>query len=360
MITKSALTRKQDRRSPDIQAVKPRTNATSTDSHFVNKTPTTSTARKTRRPLIKVLLCDDDAADRELLRTCVQQTTDSEIVLLPAEPNHRIEDALDKGRIDLIIIDSHMPEKSRVAWLAEILEKQLAPVVMLTESGTEEAAFDTSQGGPVGYLPKASLSPDKLSNIINVALGKWIRLQQANATGEKLERLATSDLLTGLCNRQTILAKLRELINLANRYKEDFSLVMLDIDHFSRINDTYGHLIGDEVLDKVACLVHANIRDADTAGRYGGDDFIILLPRTNLASSWAAAERLRAAIEKTKFTDSTGNTFGVTVSQGLVGWERNDDTASLISRADEALCKARDKGRNRVQILLGPILRGKV
>ncbi|MFC1927915.1 GGDEF domain-containing protein, partial [Chloroflexota bacterium] len=225
---------------------------------------------------------------------------------------------------------------------------------------TEQIAADTFQEPVVGHLRKGDLSLDKLSNIINVALDKWTRLQQANANKEELARLATFDLLTGLHNRQTILGKLRELINLANRYKEDFNLTMLDIDHFRKVNDSYGHLIGDEVLEKIADLVRGNIRDVDIAGRYGGEEFIILLPKTNLASSWVAAERLRTIIETTQLTDSAGNVFAVTVSQGLVGWERNDDAASLISRADEALRKAQQKGRNRVQILLGPSLRDKV
>jgi diguanylate cyclase (GGDEF)-like protein len=343
-----------------MQATKPRTGATSADSYLVNKNPATSTTRKTRQPLIKILLCDDDPADRELLGTCVQQIPDREIVLLQGGHTRQIQDALDQGRIDLVLIHSQMPETSAMEWLAEIAEKQLAPVVVLTESGTEDVAFGNSEDGLVFYLPEASLSSDKLSNIINVALGRWTQLQQANATGEKLERLATLDLLTGLYNRQTILGKLRELINLADRYKKDFSLAMLDIDHLSRINDSCGHLIGDEVLEKVACLIHANIRDVDLAGRYGGEEFVVILPETNLASSWVTAERLRTIIEKTEFKDSTGNIFAVTVSQGLVGWERNDDATSLISRADEALGKAQQKGRNRVQILLGPSLRDKV
>jgi diguanylate cyclase (GGDEF)-like protein len=310
--------------------------------------------------LIKILLCDDDPADWELLRTCLQQITDREIVLLQAQHTRQIQDALDKRRIDLVLIDSQMPAKPGMAWLVEISERQLAPVVTLTGSGTGQIAADTFQERTVGHLQKGDLSPDKLSNIINVALDKWNRLQQASANKEELARLAMFDSLTGLYNRQTILGKLRELIDLANRYKEDFSLTMLDIDHFRKINDSYGHLIGDEVLEKIAVLVRRNIRDVDMAGRYRGEEFIIIFPKTSLASSWVAAERLRSIIEKTELRDSAGNIFAVTVSQGLIGWERNDDAASLISRADEALHKAQQKGRNRVQILLGPSLRDKV
>ncbi len=135
---------------------------------------------------------------------------------------------------------------------------------------------------------------------------------------------------------------------------------MLDIDHFRKVNERHGHLTGDEVLEKVAALIRGNIRDTDIAGRYGGQEFIVVLPRTDLASSWVAAERLRSIIETARMKGSGANVFSITVSQGLVGWERNDDAASLISRADEALCKAKEKGRNRVQILLGPSLRDKI
>jgi two-component system cell cycle response regulator len=360
MITKSAPTEKQDRKSPAIQATEVHRDARTINSCFVNENSAESLTQKTRQPLIKILLCDDDPADCELLRTCLQQMTDREIALLPAGHIREIQNALDKGRIDLVLMDSQMPGKPGMAWLAEISKKQLAPVVILTGAGTEEVATQTFREEALGYLPKCSLSLDKLSNIINVTLNKWTRLQQASATKEELERLATLDLLTGLYNRQTIIGELRELINLANRYKEDFSLSMLDIDHFRKVNDSYGHLIGDEVLEKIADLVRGNIRDVDIAGRYGGEEFIILLPKTNLASSWVGAERLRSIIEKTELKDSAGNVFAVTVSQGLVGWERNDDAPSLISRADEALRKAQQKGRNRVQILLGPSLRDKV
>jgi two-component system cell cycle response regulator len=316
--------------------------------------------QKIKQPLLKILICDDDPADRKLVRTHLQQITDREIVLLEAGHTEEIQNALDKGRIDLVLMDNQMPGKSGMEWLAEITRKQLAPVVMLTGSGTEETAAQAFQEGAVGYLPKSSLSQAKLSDTIDVALNKWTRLQQAMADREKLERLANFDSLTGLYNRRAILGKLHELINRANRYKENFSLIMLDIDHFKGVNDRYGHLTGDEVLEKVAALIRRNIRDTDIVGRYGGEEFIIILPQTNLSPAWVAAERIRSIIEKAEMKDLVGNVFAITVSQGLAGWEWGEDADSLVSRADEALYKAKGKGRNRVQILLGPSLRDKV
>ena len=316
--------------------------------------------QKTKQSLIKILICDDDPADRKLVRTYLQRITDREIVLLEAGHTEEIQNALDKGRIDLVLMDNQMPGKSGMEWLSEITSKQLAPVVILTGSGTEEVASQAFQEGAFGYLPKSNLCHKKLKNTIDGALDRWMRLQQAMADKEKLERLANFDPLTGLYNRRAIFAKLRELINRANRYKEHFSLIMLDIDHFKRVNDRYGHLTGDEVIEKIASLILQNIRDTDIVGRYGGEEFIFILPQTNLSSAWVIAERIRSIIEKAETKTPAGNVFTVTVSQGLSEWERGEDAKSLISCADEALYKAKVKGRNRVQILLGPTLRDKI
>jgi len=331
-----------------------------TNPHFVNENPVTSKTQKIKQSLIKILICDDDPTGRELVRSYLQGITDREIVLLGAVHTEEIKNALDKGRIDLVLMDNQMLGKSGMEWLAEMLKKQLAPVVMLTSLGDEEIAAQSFQEVAVGYLPKDGLSREKLKNIIDNALDKWARLQQAMADKEKLEMLANFDSLTGLYNRRAILGKLCEYVNLANRYRDDFTLIMLDIDHLKKVNDRQGYLTGDEVLESVATLIRNNIRRTDIAGRYGGGEFIIILPKTNLSSSWAVAERLRSIIAQAEFRDSAGNVFSITVSQGLAGWERNDDAASLISRADEALRKAKGKGRDRVQILLGPSLRDKI
>jgi two-component system cell cycle response regulator len=305
------------------------------------------------QPLLKILICDDDPADRKLVRTYLRQITSREVVLLEAGRTEEIQSALDKGRIDLVLMDNQMPGKSGMDWLPEIAKRQLAPVVMLTGSGNEEVAVQALQQGAVGYLPKGSLSPEKLVKTIDAALDKWTWLQQGKADKEKLERLANFDSLTGLHNRQAILGKLREIINHAKRYKKNFSLIMLDLDHFKKVNDRYGHLTGDDVLEKVAALIGRNIRNTDVAGRYGGEEFIIILTQTDLPSASDVAERIRKVIERAEMRDSAGNVFSITVSQGLSGWEPGEDAYSLISRADEALYKAKENGRNRVEISPG-------
>jgi diguanylate cyclase (GGDEF)-like protein len=362
MVTKSTAAEGQDRKTQTMSATQLRRNPSNTGPSFPNeyRGSRNETTQTTKQQLIKILVCDDAPAGSTPIRTYLRQITNREIALLEAGHTEEIQKALDRGRIDLVFMDNQMPGKSGMEWLAEIAKRQLAPVVILTGSGSEEIAGQAFPEGAIGYLSKGSLSQEKLGNIIDVALDKWRRLQQAMADKEKLERLATFDSLTGLYNRRAILGKLRDLVTLANRYREDFSLIMLDIDHLKKVNDRYGHLTGDEVLEKIATLVRGNVRDTDIVGRYGGEEFIIILPKTNLSSSWVVAERLRGIIEKAEMKDPAGSVFTITVSQGLAAWERDDDPTSLISRVDEALYKAKEKGQNRVQILLGPSLRDKV
>jgi diguanylate cyclase (GGDEF)-like protein len=158
------------------------------------------------------------------------------------------------------------------------------------------------------------------------------------------------DSLTELYNRQGVLDILRELIDRANRYKQDLCLSILDIDHFKSINDRHGQLTGDGVIENVARIIQRNIRATDIAGRYGGDQFIIILPRAKLYSAVVTAERIRNTIENTEMNDPIENVLVITVSQGLSSLEQGEDANSLISRAEEALHKAKENGRNRVEM----------
>jgi diguanylate cyclase (GGDEF)-like protein len=304
---------------------------------------------KKGQTLLKILVCDDDPQDRKLIRAYLHQKTDREIAIMEAGQPAEIQTALDKGRVDLVLMDIQMPEKSGMEWLKEIVEKQVAPVVMLTGYGNEEIAVQSLQQGAIGYLPKARLSTEKLVGTICEAMEKWRGLILSRADQEQVARLVNFDSLTGLFNRRAILEMLDGQIAHVRRYGDKLSVLMMDIDYFKGINDTYGHMVGDDVLEKVAALLQRKMRDTNTAGRYGGDEFVITLPKTDLSSAVVVAERIRKVIKTTKMKDPWGNVFGVTVSQGLTTYEPGDEIASLISRADDALYRAKHNGRDRVE-----------
>lgn len=167
---------------------------------------------------------------------------------------------------------------------------------------------------------------------------------------EKIERYAFYDPLTGLFNRRSIMSKLDEQLKHTKRYQDAFSLIMLDIDRFKNVNDNYGHLIGDDTLRIIAKVILLNIREVDIAGRYGGEEVIVILPTTSLASAEEVAERVRKTIDETDFKDSKGNRFKVTASFGVTCYKKGDGISTLLMRADNALYMAKENGRNRVEI----------
>lgn len=167
-----------------------------------------------------------------------------------------------------------------------------------------------------------------------------------------LETLATTDPLTGLSNRRQIMARLEEECERIQRGGIGLSCIMLDVDHFKQVNDTYGHQQGDEVLKMIASQARASLRAYDVVGRYGGEEFIVLLPETDLETAQAVAERLHLAIQASAILKTaTGHPQPTTVSLGLTQWRSGDTVDTLIHRADEALYRAKANGRNRIEIV---------
>ncbi|MGD9877851.1 diguanylate cyclase [Desulfococcus sp.] len=178
---------------------------------------------------------------------------------------------------------------------------------------------------------------------------EWARdITENYRTRERLERLATTDALTELWNRAYFMGTIRKEMERARRYGEPFSLLMLDLDHFKRVNDTRGHAAGDAALRHVAAIFRKSLRQTDIAGRVGGEEFSILLPHTDLAAALVMAERLRSTIENTP-ADYNGTEIPLTSSIGVAVYDREiADEDALMLLADEALYAAKKGGRNRV------------
>jgi diguanylate cyclase len=163
-------------------------------------------------------------------------------------------------------------------------------------------------------------------------------------------RDAMTDPLTGLANRKAFDRQLREESQQARANREPVSLVMCDIDHFKRVNDTHGHQVGDQVLKLVALTLRQCVKGQDIAARYGGEEFAVILPQTNVLGAAAVAEFVRRTVESKKIVrKGTGDTLGtVTMSFGVASLGPGESAESLIERADRALYVAKQNGRNRV------------
>lgn len=166
-----------------------------------------------------------------------------------------------------------------------------------------------------------------------------------------LYEISTTDMMTGLKQRHFFLEKLRDYQNMHLANDTPLSLVMLDIDHFKEVNDSYGHLTGDHVIKEVARLLLENVRQTDTAARIGGEEFVLMLPNTDLEAAEILGERVRSAIEAARI-DWDGKRVSVTISVGVAQFapERDVSPHSLIERSDEALYRSKQSGRNRVSI----------
>jgi len=162
---------------------------------------------------------------------------------------------------------------------------------------------------------------------------------------KRIEELSVTDQLTGLYNRLKLDELFALYLSLAKRHRSAFSIALLDIDKFKSINDTYGHQVGDIVLQELSSVLKSRIRKKDALGRWGGEEFLILLPQCDLAAAYALAEKLRALVESHAFSRIGSKT----VSFGVATFHIGDDEKSMVARADEALYRAKAHGRNRVE-----------
>jgi diguanylate cyclase (GGDEF)-like protein len=171
-------------------------------------------------------------------------------------------------------------------------------------------------------------------------------VNQLTVARAEIERIAITDGLTGLYTRRYTMLRFREELERAKRYRKQLTCIILDIDHFKNVNDTYGHLVGDEVLIHLAQLLK-RLRSFDILGRYGGEEFLIILPETDFIVAKVIAERIRVSVAETPMQKHT-----ITVSLGLTSLQEQDTSVdTILKRADDALYKVKHAGRNRVDWL---------
>jgi len=202
-----------------------------------------------------------------------------------------------------------------------------------------------------GYELKYILTLSSIMILFIIIIIAWVvylkkEIKKRNILEEQLERLATMDKLTSIYNRYKMDLSLEEQIEIVKRYNRSLGLIFLDIDFFKNINDTYGHKAGDTVLVELSKLVLQTIRKSDIFGRWGGEEFLIILPETEKKEAIKLAEKLRKKIENYKF-DKIDKT--ITCSFGVTSFIENDDIEKIMIRADKKLYKAKQNGRNKVE-----------
>jgi diguanylate cyclase (GGDEF)-like protein len=169
---------------------------------------------------------------------------------------------------------------------------------------------------------------------------------------EKLQKLAITDGLTKLYNSRSFYSQLELEVDRFNRYRHPLSLLLLDIDHFKEYNDSWGHLEGDKVLVKFSQIIKSCLRANDSAYRYGGEEFTVILPETGGEEAKTVAQRIRKTLEDEKFNPQPGKDARITISIGVTQYSPKEELSSFIQRADKAMYLSKQNGRNKVSALL--------
>ncbi|HUK56765.1 MAG TPA: diguanylate cyclase [Nitrospiria bacterium] len=273
--------------------------------------------------------------------------------------------------IDLVLLDVVLPDFSGAQicqWLKRDEATRSIPVIMLTSKNSVEDKVAGLQIGADDYVPKPFSDKELLARV-QVCLRTKMREDELRGVKDQLENQlkdvelkAITDAGTGLFNRRHFYELLDKEFSRAKRFNEPLSCLMLDIDHFKEINDTYGHPIGDKVLSEIGGILKQSVRLIEVAARYGGEEFVLLLPKTSSREAVKPATRILESISSLRFQGFPPDRI-ITVSIGISGLPDpliaiKDD---IVRCADFALYKAKRGGRNRIELSNGEELnKGKI
>lgn len=299
---------------------------------------------------MQVLIADDDSVSRRMLARTLESWHYEVISACDGNEAWRLLERDDAPQ--LAILDWMMPGMTGPAVCGELRRRSREPytyVLLLTARTEKQDLIEGMESGADDYITKP-FDAQELKVRLRAGL-RILELQaQLLAAREALREQATRDPLTCLWNRYSILDILNREVNRANREGTGVGVIMADLDHFKRVNDTYGHLAGDSVLREAARRMQASVRNYDAVGRYGGEEFLIVLPGSGNSSAMQLAERLRERICGVAITVPEGSLLN-TMSLGVTAWQRGayPTPEMLLRAADEALYRAKASGRNRVE-----------
>jgi diguanylate cyclase (GGDEF)-like protein len=301
----------------------------------------------------RILIAEDDPVSRRVLETLLKKWGHEIVVANDGLEAVRLLESREAPR--LAVLDWMMPGLEGVQVCQRIRQDTTRPymyLLLLTARSQKDDLVRGLESGADDYLTKP-FDAQELRARLHV--GKRILKLQDNliAAREKLLYQATHDALTGIANRGVSLDALRRERSRQTRESGFFAIILLDIDHFKYVNDTYGHPAGDAVLTEAAQRIKNCIRPYDTLGRYGGEEFLIVLPTADGPGAVCVAERIREAFEEQPVVTERDK-IAITASLGIAasGGQNSFDAESLLQMADEALYRAKRAGRNRVELAI--------
>lgn len=304
----------------------------------------------------KVLIAEDEPVSRRMLEAFLSRWGYEAIVARNGAEAWDSLSSVDSPR--LALLDWMMPELNGIDVCRKVRQLSDRPyvyILLLTAKSLKQDLLEAFDAGADDFLTKPFDAAELHGRLL--VGDRIVTLQDSLiAAREALRFQATHDPLTGLLNRGAILVALSRELDRSGRQGHSVGVILADIDHFKLVNDTYGHAAGDAVLQEVGRRMSASLRSYDSVGRYGGEEFLIIVPSSDAQGALRSAERMRASLQAQPVHTPDGEvavngSFGVIVAGGP---GRLYDQSALLHAADAALYRAKDNGRNRVELAAPP------
>ena len=296
-----------------------------------------------------ILIVDDDVAIRDSMNEFVEISGYRSSMAGSAEDALEI---LDKECIDVVITDIMLPGMDGLELTDRIKKKFDIDVIVMTGYSGDYSYEEAISKGASDFVFKPVRFEELLLRLRRVLKERRLTQERVHML-EKLKRLSITDGLTQLYNSRHFYNQLKAEIERTSRYQRPLSLLLLDIDRFKEYNDTHGHLEGDKVLVRLGQVIKACLRKMDSAYRYGGEEFTVILPETEGDEAATVAERIRSQVEEERFAPAGGDSsIRITVSVGVTEYHPGEEVSVLVQRADKAMYLSKQGGRNLVSSLL--------
>jgi diguanylate cyclase (GGDEF)-like protein len=294
----------------------------------------------------KILVVEDDDAVAEsvskfLLKSGFQIET--------CESAEKAEELIENEEINIVLTDIKLPGIDGIKFTNNVRKKYNLDVIVMTAYSSEYSYVDAIKNGASDLIFK----PIKLNELvlrINRVVKERSLLDDRDRMIKNLKRLTIEDPLTGLFNSRHFYDQLRKEIERSDRYLHPISLIFIDIDNFKGINDTYGHMVGDKILSLIAKKIKTCLRSHDTAYRFAGDEFTIILPETTSAQAKVVADRILAKFAGDTLEVDEKTISEITVSIGIAEYQRNEGIQHFVHRADITMYEAKKRSGNNVII----------
>jgi len=299
----------------------------------------------------QVLVVDDEKPICDIIQEAMQHFGYACLSAMSGEEALKV---LEKNKVDIVITDIKMPGMTGIELTTLIRANYDSDVIVMTGFAEDFTYEQIIEKGASDFMLKPIGIKELMIRVKRVQRERAILSERNQAEAllreseKRYQELSITDNLTQLFNSRQFYNQITAEIERTNRYNHHLTLLMMDIDNFKQYNDTFGHLEGDNVLVRFADVVRSCLRRTDLAYRYGGEEFVIVLPDTEGEQGVITAERIRQEFKKEVFSPKPGKTIRVTVSTGIAQYQSGEELSSFIRRADMNMYRAKEKGKDQV------------